>query len=68
MQIILLLITFCSITLFEAPYLIRKKMWRELIAFSILLIIGFTLSLLQIIRVKIPNPTVLIENIFGFLK
>lgn len=38
------------------PALIKLKMWRELTAISVLLGIGFVLSLLQLIGVKIPSP------------
>ena len=57
MQVIFLLImVFVGIALFEVPGLIKKKHWRELIAFSLFLLLAFILTLLQTIGVKIPSP------------
>lgn len=56
-MIFLLLSVFIGVILFEVPSLIRKKQWRELIVFSILLSIAFVMALLQTIGVKLPNPS-----------
>ncbi|HQA61004.1 MAG: hypothetical protein WBJ82_05215 [Tepidanaerobacteraceae bacterium] len=55
-MIVLLISVFVIIALFQMPALIKLKMWRELTAISVLLGIGFVLSLLQLIGVKIPSP------------
>lgn len=55
-MIFLLISFFIGTILFEAPNLIRNKHWRELTAFSTLLLLAFALVLLQIFGVKIPNP------------
>ena len=47
---------FILIALLQIPGLIRQKLWRELAAFSVLLSVGFALSLLLVIGVKIPSP------------
>ena len=51
-----LIFIFILIIFFEIPGLIRRKLWRELAAFSVFLTIGFVLSFLQVIGVKIPSP------------
>ena len=62
-----LIFIFILIIFFDVPSLIRRKLWRELAAFSVLLTIGFVLSFLQVIGVKIPSPndgiTFLVETV-----
>lgn len=60
-MIVLLILLFIGIILFEAPGLVKKKMWRELAAFSVYLSIGIALSIPQVLEVKLPNPTKAIE-------
>ncbi len=54
----LLIMVFIGIVLFEVPGLIRKRYWRELIAFSLFLLLAFTMTILQAIGVEIPNPLI----------
>lgn len=54
-MIFLLIAAFIGAILFDAPNLIRQKYWRELAAYSALLLSGFILSLLQTLGVKIPT-------------
>lgn len=64
------------IAVIEAPYLIRKKMKKELYIFFLLLLIGIGLSVIQALRIKLPNPLDWItamykpisEIVFGMLK
>ena len=67
-----LIFIFILIIFFEIPGLIRRKLWRELAAFSVFLTIGFVLSFLQVIGVKIPSPNdgiiFLVETISKMLK
>lgn len=63
-MIVLLIMTFIGIILFETPGLIKKKMWRELAAFSMYLSIGMALSIPQVLGIKLPNPTKAIEALF----
>ncbi|MGD8401766.1 MAG: hypothetical protein PVH64_12685 [Bacillota bacterium] len=65
LDIILLISIFTGIILYEAPTLVRQKQWRELISFSIILVIGFVLCLFQIIGIKLPNPSRLIAALFN---
>ncbi len=60
-MIALLIILFTGIILFEVPVLVKKKMWRELAAFSAYLLIGIALSIPQALGVKLPNPLKAIE-------
>jgi hypothetical protein len=52
------------IALFQVPGLIRAKYWKELIAFSILLFIGFGLSLFMALGFDLPNISTLIGQLF----
>ena len=63
-MIILVVLAFIGIILFEAPGLVKKKMWRELAAFSVYLWIGMALSIPQALGIKMPNPTKAIEALF----
>ena len=68
-MVLLLILVFIIIILYEVPELIKKKYWRELIVFSALLTIGFVLSLLQTLGYTIPSPVEAIENIINtFIK
>lgn len=56
MQMIFLLIAvFICIILYEVPELIRNKYWRELTVVSFLISIAFMISLMQILKIEIPN-------------
>lgn len=57
MNIILLVIPTLVIILYEAPPLMRKRLWKELALFGILLCLGFSLALLQILGVPLPSLT-----------
>jgi len=61
--VFVLILVFLAIIAFEVPGLIRKKMWRELAAFSVLLTIGMVLSFGQVLGYPMPNPTKGIEYI-----
>lgn len=67
MKIIVLILAFSVLALIEIPKLLRKKQWPELITSSVLLSIGFLLSLLQIIGVDVPNPNKGIESLIKML-
>jgi len=61
---ILLLLLFLIITGLEMPGLLRNKMWRELIAFSVFLFIGMALSTPQVLGFPVPSPHKLLEALF----
>jgi len=65
--LLLLILTFIIILIFELPGLIRKKYWKDLTVFLALLIIAFVLSLLQTIGIIIPSPAKYIETIINNL-
>jgi hypothetical protein len=54
--IVLLVAVFTVIGLFEVPKIVEKRLWRELIVFSFLLVFGFTLSVLLALDVPLPSP------------
>ncbi|MBP2654737.1 MAG: hypothetical protein H6Q73_2306 [Firmicutes bacterium] len=58
-----LCLAFAGIALAELPGLVKKKYWKESLVFAGLLLLGFCLSLFQIIGIKIPNPGSGIENL-----
>jgi putative effector of murein hydrolase len=55
-MIFLLIAVFICIILYEVPELIRNKYWRELTVVSFLISIAFMISLMQILKIEIPNP------------
>lgn len=63
-MIFLASLIFIAIIAFEAPDLIKKKMWRELTAFGVLMLIGMFYSYGQILDLPLPNPTDGIMAIF----
>lgn len=55
-MIFLLIAVFVCIILYEVPQLIRNKYWKELAVFSFLLSIAFFISLMETLKIEIPNP------------
>jgi hypothetical protein len=51
-----MLLIYVIIALCQIPALIKKKYWRELIAFSFFFALAFILNLLQALDIKIPSP------------
>lgn len=62
--IFLLVSLFLIMAFLEIPALLKKKSWRELLAFSFFLVLGFALSLPQVLGIEIANPNKLIEAMF----
>ncbi|MCG9968637.1 hypothetical protein L9W92_11310 [Pelotomaculum terephthalicicum JT] len=50
-NITLLILSLVAIVLFDAPRLVRQKLWRELCAFAIILVIGYTLAFLRVLEI-----------------
>lgn len=50
LKIFLIIIIFVSLFAWEVPHLIRRKEVKELVVFSLLMLIGLALSLLTVIR------------------
>ncbi len=44
----LLLLSLAAIVMADAPRLVRRGLWRELAAFSVILAIGYTLAFLLV--------------------
>jgi hypothetical protein len=55
-MVFLIVFVFIIVALLQIPVLIKKKYWRELIAFSVLYIVAFGLSMLYVLGVQIPSP------------
>jgi hypothetical protein len=64
MTILGLILIFTLMAALEVPRLVRDKMWREMTAFSGLLIIGMVLSFAHVLNINLPNPTHLLYAIF----
>jgi hypothetical protein len=62
--IFLAVLVFLGIILFEAPILVKKKMWRELAAFAVYLGVGMALIIPQVLDVDLPRPAAAIEALF----
>lgn len=56
MEIALLAGLFIFIIIFEVPLLVKDKMWRELVAFSVLLVGAMALTFAHALRLPMPNP------------
>lgn len=65
-MIVLLIISFIGIGIYEVPGLVRKKYWYELIVLLIFLLIAFILSLLKVQGVKVPGLLKGIEAVKSF--
>lgn len=63
LSLAILVLAFLGMALLEVPGLLRRRLWRELAAFATLLAIGFTLSFLQVLGVRIPSPNEGIESL-----
>ncbi|SHI84149.1 hypothetical protein [Desulfofundulus thermosubterraneus] len=63
LNVLLILTGFAVIIAIELPRLLRQKLYRETIAFFVLIAIGITLSLGQALQLPIPNVTKGIEAI-----
>lgn len=59
-----LLLIFGVIIAFEVPELVKKELWRELVVFSAILIIGMFYSFTVVLDINILNPTKPIKYIF----
>ena len=63
MNLFLITVAFLSLAAYEVLPLIREKSWRELITAGCIWLLGFTLSVLLVLRVPLPSPA----RIFGFV-
>ncbi|HHW44661.1 MAG TPA: hypothetical protein GXX25_12830 [Desulfotomaculum sp.] len=65
MKTILLILVFAAIIAFQVPPLVKKKMWRELTAFGVLLLIGMFYSFGLALQLPLPNPARAVESVFA---
>lgn len=63
-MIVLVLLAFVLIIWIEVPGLVKKKMWRELAAFSVFLAIGMALAIPQVYGIRPFKPNAPIEALF----
>jgi len=68
MYIILFLTAFTAIILFEAPGLIYRKYWRELITFFFFLALAFGISIIPVLGYDLPSPARGIEIIVKLIQ
>lgn len=66
-MIFLVILSYVLIAFFQISRLIRKKYWRDLIAFSLFFSIAFILSVLYTLDIKIPSPMEGINHILDLL-
>jgi hypothetical protein len=59
-----ILIVTAGIILLEAPYLLERKLKKELCVFSILLTFGATISILMALGIQLPNPQDMITVVY----
>lgn len=55
-MIILLILMFGALGLIDIPQLVKNRRWRELAVYSVLMALAFTLILLRMLNVDVPNP------------
>lgn len=61
MKVAALIVAFAAMAAYDAPALVRDRMWGDLAAFAGLIVFGFVISLLQVIGMPLPNPLKWIE-------
>ncbi len=64
MQIIALSLVYLAIIAAEVPYLLKSKLWKELAAFSILLLLALFYSIGLVLDKPLPNLIDLLEILF----
>lgn len=67
-MVFLLILIFLAIITYEVPGLVKKQLWRELVAFSVLLAFGMFLSIGQILGYTMPNPVNGLKLVIGSIK
>ena len=65
LYVLTLIIVFILLSLWEIPFLLKKKERKEIFVVVSLFSIGFILNFLLIIGVKLPNPN---KMIISFIK
>jgi hypothetical protein len=65
--IVLLIIVYVVIAIFQINSLINRKYWRDLCAFGFFMLNSFILSLLYLLDIKITDPGIVIEHFLDIL-
>ena len=55
-MIVLLAAVFAVILFLEVPGMVKKKQWRELTVYSVLMAIALVISAMYILDLDVPNP------------
>ncbi|OPX87160.1 MAG: hypothetical protein A4E53_02620 [Pelotomaculum sp. PtaB.Bin104] len=63
-MIILVSLVIVGIIAIEAPRLIKKRLWREAAAFSVLLLVGMVYSFGLALNWRLPNPVNVLKAVF----
>lgn len=64
MQTVGLVVLFVAIIVLQVPTLIKRQMWKDLSAFSGLLLLAMLLSFAQVLDLPIPNALDVLAKIF----
>ena len=72
-MIVFLIAAFAVILIVEVPAMIKKKQWRELAVYSVLMAIAIVVSVMYVLDLNVPNPVknsqytvkALVEHLFG---
>lgn len=57
-------VLFLMLVIIELPYLVKKKMWREAVVFSVLLLTGWVYALGFLFKWQLPTIMQLMEIVF----
>lgn len=66
-MVILLILAYSAVAVYQINSLSKKKYWRDLVAFSALSVISFIVSLLFCVGVKLPNSVDALHNMLEWL-
>ncbi|NLW59426.1 MAG: hypothetical protein GX073_03675 [Firmicutes bacterium] len=68
-MIVLIVVVFIGLFLYEAPGLVAKEFWRELAVFTLLMLLGLFLSILLASGVELPYvESIWVELFMGLRK
>ena len=64
-MMIILILGFALLGVIQITILVKKKHWRDLMAFCVFFVFSFVVCILQAKGVKLPSPTKGIRAFFG---
>jgi len=64
--IVLILLGFAIICCYEIPKLIERKYWKELVIFSVFLMIALVFTIMHGMGITLPNPNQPAELLLHF--